>query len=174
MSSTQQTGKDTIYIDVDDEITTIIDKVRGSEHRIVALVLPNRATVLQSIVNMKLLKRTADEAKKHLVLITSEHSLLPLAGAVGLYVAKTLQSKPEIPMGPSGERAMDDSEEAVDMSDASNDVDLDKSRPVGDYAAVGAAGLAAAAHEDDDDAPIELDNADPIPVVGGEIGRAHV
>ena len=73
------TSKDTIYIDIDEEITGIIDKVRASDGKIVALVLPKRASVLQSIVNMKLLKRSADEAKKHLVLITSEAGLLPLA-----------------------------------------------------------------------------------------------
>ncbi len=157
-----QTGKDTIYIDVDDEITTIIDKVRGSEHRIVALVLPKRATVLQSIVNMKLLKRTADEAKKHLVLITSEHGLMPLAGAVGLYVAKTLQSKPEVPMAPTAGHDLEDHEETVDMNDATDDKPLDKSRPIGDLATgagtAGAAGALAGAAEDEE--PIELDNAD--------------
>ena len=93
-------GKDTIYIDVDDEITTIIDKLRSSPGKIVALVLPKRATVFQSIVNMKLLKRTADNAKKHVVLVTSEAALMPLAGTVGLYVAETPQSKPEIPPVP--------------------------------------------------------------------------
>jgi hypothetical protein len=76
--------KDVIYIDVDDEITGIIDKVRSSEKKIVALVLPKRASVLQSIVNMKLLKRAATESKKNLVLITAEAGLLPLAGNVGL------------------------------------------------------------------------------------------
>ncbi|HEY5668064.1 MAG TPA: hypothetical protein VIR03_02750 [Candidatus Saccharimonadales bacterium] len=152
-----QAGKDTIYIDVDDEITTIIDKVRDSEHRIVALVLPKRAAVLQSIVNMKLLKRTADRAKKHLVLITSEAGLMPLAGAVGLHVAKTLQSKPEIPDGPQGGRAEDD-EDTVDMNgNADEDAPLDKHRPIGEYAA-GAAGLAAMGDADED--AIELDNAD--------------
>src|SRR6266545_779348 len=100
-----QAGKDVIYIDIDDEITAIIDKVRGSGEKIVALVLPKRATVLQSIVNMKLLKRTADEAKKHLVLITGEAGLLPLAGSVGLHVAKTLQSRPEIPTAPTAHEA---------------------------------------------------------------------
>src|SRR5580698_2156901 len=88
---------DTIYIDIDDEITGIIDKVRSNEAKVIALVLPKRASVLQSIVNMKLLKRSADEAKKNLVLITTESGLLPLAGAVGLHVAKNLQSKPEVP-----------------------------------------------------------------------------
>lgn len=117
--------KDTIYIDVDDEITAIIDKVRNSEHKIVALVLPKRATVLQSIVNMKLLKRSAQKAKKNLVLITSEAGLLPLAGAVGLHVAKNLQSKPAIPDGPEKtdipeslvhEEEIESEDEAVDAS----------------------------------------------------------
>ena len=90
----------TIYVDVDDEITALIDKVRKSDGRVVALVLPKRATVLQSIVNMKLLKRSADSEKKRLVLVTSESGLMPLAGAVGLHVAGSLTSRPEIPPPP--------------------------------------------------------------------------
>src|SRR5579872_5821807 len=99
-------SKDTIYIDVDDEITTVIDKVKASGNKLVALVLPKRASVFQSIVNMKLLKRKSDEAGKKLVLVTTETSLMPLAGAVGLHVAKTLSSKPEIPAAPILSEAM--------------------------------------------------------------------
>src|SRR5476649_36152 len=94
-------AKDTIYIDIDDEITAIIDKLHGSKAKVVAMVLPKRASVFQSIVNMKLLKRAADSGKKNLVLITAEAGLLPLAGAAGVHVAKTLTSKPEIPSAPS-------------------------------------------------------------------------
>jgi hypothetical protein len=94
-------NKATIYIDIDDEITSIIDKISQSKQRIVALVLPKRAAMLQSIVNMKLLSRAGNEHKKQLVLITSEASILPLAGAVKLHVAKTLQSKPVIPAAPN-------------------------------------------------------------------------
>jgi hypothetical protein len=102
--------KDTIYIDIDDEITGIIDKLRGSKGKVVALVLPKRATVFQSIVNMKLLKRAADASKKNAVLITSEAGLLPLAGVAGVHVAKTLNSKPEIPLAPE---AFNDAEESI-------------------------------------------------------------
>lgn len=102
--------KDTIYIDIDDEITTIIDKLSASKAKVVALVLPKRATVLQSIVNMKLLKRASDENKKSVVLITTEAGLLPLAGVSGMYVASSLTSKPEIPTPPDN----DESEEMVD------------------------------------------------------------
>jgi hypothetical protein len=103
-------SKDNIYVDVDDEITAIIDKVRASQAKIVALVLPKRASVLQSVVNMKLLKRSADDAGKKLVLITSEQGLLPLAGSVGVFVASSLQSRPEVPEAPdqTGDDLSDD------------------------------------------------------------------
>ncbi|HEX5797712.1 MAG TPA: hypothetical protein VFX86_04975 [Candidatus Saccharimonadales bacterium] len=93
-------SKDTIYIDIDEEITGIINKVQNSSKDIVALVLPKRASVLQSIVNMKLLKRAQDQSKKKVVLITSESRILPLAGAVGLFVASNLTSKPYVPPVP--------------------------------------------------------------------------
>ena len=142
--------KDTVYVDVDDEITAIIDKVVSSPRKIVALVLPKRAATLQSIVNMKLLKRTADDAKKRVVLITSEAGLLPLAGAVGLHVAKSLQSRPAIPPAPN----LSDAAEAVDAEpvfSGPQEPELDPEAPVGELA-----GLPLA----EDDEPIEVDNRD--------------
>lgn len=89
--------RDTIYVDSEDEITAIIEKVRASSAKIVALVLPKRIATLQSSVNLKLLKHKATQSKKSLVLITSDANLLPLAGVAGLHVAKSLQSAPVIP-----------------------------------------------------------------------------
>ncbi len=133
--------KDTIYIDVDDEITNIIEKVKASPEKIVALVLPKRATVLQSIVNMKLLHRSATTAKKKVVLITSETGLLPLAGAVGVYVAKNLQSKPEIPEGP--DMALVSSEAIIDEGELDNGESVDRAKSVGELAGITAVGAAA-------------------------------
>ncbi len=150
-------GKDVIYIDVEDEITSIIDKVRGSQQKIVALVLPKRASVLQSIVNMKLLKRSADEAKKNLVLITSEAGLMPLAGTVGLHVAKSLQSRPEVPDGPGrfeNKPEMVDEDEPADEAPLS--APIDKTKTVGELA--GAAVMDQEA--DDAEDTIELGDED--------------
>ncbi|MBI5357983.1 hypothetical protein HZB74_04015 [Candidatus Saccharibacteria bacterium] len=109
-------GKDTIYIDVDEEITGIVSKIQNSPKDIVALVLPKRANVLQSIVNMKLIKRTADQNDKKVVLITSESRLLPLAGASGLFVAANLTSKPYLPPSPKidGQELAGGEEGAID------------------------------------------------------------
>jgi hypothetical protein len=157
--------KDTIYIDIDDEITGIIDKLKASDGKIVALVLPKRASVFQSIVNMKLLKRAADSSKKNLVLITSEAGLLPLAGAAGVHVAKTLTSKPAIPIGPDMDN---DAEEEVD-EDASEELEPDPDKTVGELAGAGAAAGAIAASDDgvetltldNDDLPADLDSKTP-------------
>ena len=50
-------NKDVIYIDVEDDITAIISKVKASKEKIVALVPPKRVGVLQSAVNLHLLSR---------------------------------------------------------------------------------------------------------------------
>ena len=88
--------KDVIYIDVEDDITTIISKIKASEDRIIALVPPARYGVLQSAVNMRLLKRAADLSKKRIVIISSSQALSQLAASAKIPVAKNLQSKPEI------------------------------------------------------------------------------
>lgn len=89
-------AKDVIYIDVEDDITTIIGKVKASHEGIVALVPPNRIGVLQSAVNMRLLAKSAKSAKKHVVLITNNQPLAMLAATADIPVAKNLQSKPEL------------------------------------------------------------------------------
>jgi hypothetical protein len=155
------TSKDTIYIDVEDEITTVIDKVLASKSKVVALVLPKRAAVFQSIVNMKLLKRKSDDAKKNLVLITTESSLLPLAGAIGLYVAKTLASRPEIPEAPDKTESMveADEDEPINMDD-NGDVDLATAAAVPIGVLAGEEIASKTKPSDSDMDTIELDNSE--------------
>jgi hypothetical protein len=135
MTSSANPNKQVIYVDVDDEITGVIDKINASSARVIALVLPKRAAVFQSVVNMKLLKRRADNAKKRLVLITSEAGLMPLAGLAGLHVAATLQSKPEIPADPTASSTTEAADEADDGQSAYDEdlADVDNTQNGGDF-----------------------------------------
>lgn len=89
-------NKDIIYIDTDDDITSIIGKIKGSKEKIVALVPPKRTGVLQSAVNLRLLARTAKSSDKNLVIVTNNKALIALTAVAKIPVAKNLQSKPEI------------------------------------------------------------------------------
>ena len=71
--------KEVLYLDVEDDITSIISKVKASKHKVIAVVPPKRIGVLQSAVNLRLLARAAKQDEKHLVLITNNHALLTLA-----------------------------------------------------------------------------------------------
>lgn len=124
-------NKDVIYIDVEDDITAIIGKVKAASSKIVALVPPKRIGVLQSAVNLRLLNRAATQGGKHLVLISGNGALTALAAAAKIPVAKNLQSKPEIVVSAP---AVDD-DESEDLIDGSK-------LPVGDHARMADAGAA--------------------------------
>ena len=119
-------NKDVIYIDVEDDITAIIGKVKDAKEKIVALVPPKRIGVLQSAVNLRLLERAAKQYSKRLVLISNNAALGALAAAAKIPVAKNLQSKPEI-----AEIAALDVDNGEDVIDGSQ-------LPVGDHARVAA------------------------------------
>jgi hypothetical protein len=121
-------NKDVIYIDVDDDVTAIIGKIKSAKEKIVAIVPPKRPGALQSAVNLRLLDRMAKADKKQLVLISNNQALVALAANAQIPVAKNLQSKPEIAIIPA--LAVDDGDDIIDGNDV----------PVGEYAA-GVSGL---------------------------------
>jgi hypothetical protein len=147
-------GKATVYVDVDDDITTIIDKVEAAGQKVVAVVLPKRANVLRSTVNMRLLKRSAEAAGKNVVLITNESALLPLAGAAGLHVAKSLTGTPAVPPAPGAPEVAPPVPEGADEDEVDDsNATLDYHRSIGELAAVHAAGDVITLNEDDDAMP---------------------
>lgn len=120
-------NKDVIYIDVEDDITNIVSKIKDSKARIVALVPPKRVGILQSAVNMRLLNRAAENAEKRIVLITSDQALSGLAAAARIPVAKTLQSRPEIAEIPAID--VDDGDDVIDGSEIPVGELADKAAP---------------------------------------------
>ena len=120
-------NKDVIYIDVEDDITNIVSKIKDSKARIVALVPPKRVGILQSAVNMGLLNRAAENAEKRIVLITSDQALSGLAAAARIPVAKTLQSRPEIAEIPAID--VDDGDDVIDGSEIPVGELADKATP---------------------------------------------
>lgn len=155
--------KSTIYIDIDDDIAAIIEKLEAADQKIVAMVLPKRPSVLQGSVNLQLLKKAADDGAKNLVLITTDEQVLRLAGEIGAHVSGSLQSKPYVPVLESVQdtdelvEVMDDAPSVGMQSKKSNpaqpdvyndDGKVDLSTPIGQLAG------------DDTDEEIELDNAE--------------
>lgn len=90
-------NKDVIYIEPEDDITDIINRLSASKQKVVALVPPKNLGLLRSAVNTKLISKTAKKQEKVAVFVTTDKSLMKLAMTAGIPVAKTLQSRPVVP-----------------------------------------------------------------------------
>ena len=118
-------NKETIYIEPENDITDILAKLKNSEQKIVALVPPKKAGVLRSAVNIKLIAKTARDSEKAAVLVTADPALIKLAAAAKIPVAKTLQSRPEIPTDEDVAALMASEQVINDMSDQTENNEKD-------------------------------------------------
>ncbi len=86
-----------LYLDADTEITEAIEKLKKSSDSEVRIVVPSRSGLLQSSVNVKLLKKAAKDSKKELVLVTNDKITKNLAGFVGIAVASSVKAMAHVP-----------------------------------------------------------------------------
>jgi hypothetical protein len=145
-------NKDVIYIDVEDDITAIIGKIKASKEKIIALVPPKRVGILQSAVNLRLLERMASNGHKRLVLITNNQALIALAAAAAIPVAKNLQSKPELAAITA--LHIDDEDDIIDGSQL----------PIGDHAKTAPLVAVVDKSIDDDIETIDIDGEGDAPL----------
>ena len=148
--------KDVVYIDVDDDITAIIGKLKNSKHEVIALVPPKRVGVLQSAVNLRLLARAASQNKKHLVIVTSNHALSSLAASASIPVAKNLQSKPEL--AEVAVLSVDDGEDVIE----GDELPIENSKPADKVDDDAKATLAALTVKDVKKAAPPADGVEPV------------
>lgn len=113
-----------IYAEIDDEITTIFDRIKKMRQKKIAIVVPKRAVLLQSIVNLKILKKKFDELEKEVTIVTTDALGLQFAQKVGIPAIEKLLGK-ESQMTPiqavasplKGERPIRMSKEKVSLSE---------------------------------------------------------
>lgn len=83
--------KKVLYTEIDDEVTSVYDKLKQLKMKNIYIVVPKRAIVFQSIVNLKILKRKAEDLKKNIYIITNDPNGIKLAKQVGLVVYDKLE-----------------------------------------------------------------------------------
>lgn len=82
----------TFYIDIDEEITSIVERLRHARASEIILVVPKRALLIQSIVNLRILKREADEARLQLMMVTQDKLGKILIEKAGIFVQQKMDN----------------------------------------------------------------------------------
>lgn len=101
-----------IYLEADEEITAATSRMLASASKEVRIVVPKRSTLLQSVVNQKLLKRAAENANKKLILVTADRTAMHLAAQVGIPIAATVKADAEVPQ--AGEAPKTDTSDIIE------------------------------------------------------------
>ncbi len=86
----------TIYLEADEQVAFIIDRLRESEAREITLVIPKKAVFFQSIVNLKLLKEQAEKLRKNIAVVTTDEIGKSMAVKAGLAVHRRLEPPEEL------------------------------------------------------------------------------
>lgn len=87
----QSTQATIIYLEKDEEITSVIDRLVEADEESIILIVPDNALLAQSSVNLKLLKREAQTLKKSLILVTQDEAIRRLAHRIGLEALSSLE-----------------------------------------------------------------------------------
>ena len=72
-----------LYIAPDEEIISVIARLRAMEEPEVTLVFPKTSSVTQSIINLKLLAREGEKLQKQIVIVSQSENARNLAEKLG-------------------------------------------------------------------------------------------
>ena len=72
-----------IYLEPDEEIISVIDRLVRSDDEQINLIIPTGAQIWQSSINLKLLKREADNLKKDVTLVVANDLNIEMAEKIG-------------------------------------------------------------------------------------------
>lgn len=115
-----------IYLENDDEITSVVDKLKSADGVGLDLVIPKESILLQSVVNLKLLKKQAETLGKEITIVTQDKVGTKLAQQVGIpVVAKEGDVPAEVTMSEAETPEL--SEEDLEIKESNSaEASLDK------------------------------------------------
>ncbi len=111
-----------LYVELDEEITSIFERIERLNYDDVYLVVPERAAIFQSVVNLSILKKKVEGINKKLSIITKDPIGMRLAHKAEIAVFDQL-SAPEKPVEEEAEDKEPDLFTTQPISAVSNEVD---------------------------------------------------
>jgi len=80
-----------IYVEIDEEVTTIFERIKGLRRKEIYLIVPKKAILFQSIVNIKILKVRLEENNKKLIIVTSDRNGKHISEKAGIKVLRRVE-----------------------------------------------------------------------------------
>lgn len=85
----------TLYIDIDEEITSIVDRIRKEGSTDIFLVVPKNALLVQGIINLRILKKEAHRLGKNVMMVANDKFAKKVIERAGLVLTNKPTEEPE-------------------------------------------------------------------------------
>lgn len=115
-----------LYLEPDEEITSVIDKLQKSNSDSVGLVIPRDSGLIHSAINLKLLKKKADSLNKDIALVTADKIGKNIASQVGIKVFEDVHAQK--PANNLGQPPLPKGDEVIEVNMSGEDLD-DNNQP---------------------------------------------
>lgn len=86
-------SRQVVYIEIDEEITSVFDRIKNIRREEILLVVPRKAMLFQSLINLKILKNKMTGKGKKLIIVTTDRNGKHLAEKIGLKVMNRIEVK---------------------------------------------------------------------------------
>ena len=86
-----KSSRQIVYVEIDEEVTSVFERIKGIRKKEIFLVVPRKAVLFQSIVNLRILKNKLSERKKKLFIVTTDRNGRHLAEKIGLPVLSRVE-----------------------------------------------------------------------------------
>ncbi|MBD3244942.1 MAG: hypothetical protein GF335_03035 [Candidatus Moranbacteria bacterium] len=80
----------TIYVELEEEITSVVERIKKIPSNEVVLVIPPRAHISSGLINLKILKSETEKLEKKIVVVSKDSLCRSLAQKVGLLAHKKI------------------------------------------------------------------------------------
>jgi len=91
-----------IYIQPDEEVTSLVSRLRRVEENRIILVIPQRSMILESFINLQLLQKELQRKNKHLIIITQDERGAEFVGRAGIEVESHAYLQGKLKQGEGG------------------------------------------------------------------------
>jgi len=80
-----------LYIEIDEEITSIVDRVKRCRQKKIHLSIPRKSAIFQSLINLQILNRKAQDLTKKIIIVTNDKIGAKLSLKTGFETIKKIK-----------------------------------------------------------------------------------
>lgn len=87
----EKLSRQVVYVEIDEEVTSVFDRIKTLRKKEILLVVPRKAILFQSGVNLQILRKKMEEKGRRLIIVTTDRNGIHLAEKVGLTVLNRIE-----------------------------------------------------------------------------------